>query len=270
MKASIPAHTGLTPTGIIQGLGMAIAKTPYLLKCDSNTLIEAALAAARIGLPLDPSLGLAYIVPRKEKGALKASMDISYRGLIMLMRRAGAIDYVEAQVVYSKDGWEIKGGFPPTPYHKPYTGPGDRGDMVAVYAVAYKDEKVVGRIWMDRAAVEKRRNHSESKNSDYSPWNNWPGEMWKKTCIRQLAKTMPLSIEVVRAIELDKAQEVNLRVISGSSDYSQFDAIAIENKQDDGGVDAANEAIKKEQAKTKTTTTGAATSDMGFNLTEEG
>lgn len=71
------------------------------------TVIQSALKAATFDLPIDPTLGYAYIVPfnnRKDDGSyvMEASFVIGYRGLLQLAMRTGA--YEKINVVDVREG----------------------------------------------------------------------------------------------------------------------------------------------------------------------
>lgn len=54
------------------------------------SVIKSALQAASYDLPIDPSLGYAYIVPYKNKGKPTATFVIGYKGMVQLCLRTGA------------------------------------------------------------------------------------------------------------------------------------------------------------------------------------
>lgn len=66
------------------------------------TIIQSALKAAALDLPIDPALGLAYICPFHNKGKSEAQFIIGYRGLIQLALRTGA--YSKLTVVDVREG----------------------------------------------------------------------------------------------------------------------------------------------------------------------
>ena len=57
---------------------------------NSMSVIKSALQAASYDLPIDPSLGYAYIVPYKNKGKPTATFIIGYKGMVQLCLRTGA------------------------------------------------------------------------------------------------------------------------------------------------------------------------------------
>lgn len=57
---------------------------------NAMSVIKSALQAASYDLPIDPSLGYAYIVPYKNKGKPTATFIIGYKGMVQLCLRTGA------------------------------------------------------------------------------------------------------------------------------------------------------------------------------------
>lgn len=58
------------------------------------TVITAALKAATFDLPIEQSLGYAYIVPFRNKGKMEANFIIGYKGMVQLCLRTGAYSRV--------------------------------------------------------------------------------------------------------------------------------------------------------------------------------
>lgn len=59
---------------------------------------------------------------------------------------------------------------------------------------------------MNKEEILKFKEFSQSKTSDFSPWNekNDPElNMWKKTVLRQVSKMLPKNADVVIALERD-------------------------------------------------------------------
>lgn len=79
------------------------AMTPGLQKCDPNKVLGEAMKAAVLDLPLDKSLGLAFIVPYGNV----PQFQIGYRGWIQLAQRTGAYKAMNALEI--KEG-ELKPG----------------------------------------------------------------------------------------------------------------------------------------------------------------
>ena len=56
--------------------------------CDPKEVIMEALKAATLNLPINKSLGYAYIVPFKNKGKLTPQFQIGYKGYIQMAQRS--------------------------------------------------------------------------------------------------------------------------------------------------------------------------------------
>jgi recombination protein RecT len=61
-----------------------------------------------------------------------------------------------------------------------------------------KDGAVSKVVVLNRQRVMEIRAKSDSKDSDYSPWNTNEEAMWLKSAVRQLAKWVPTSAEYMR------------------------------------------------------------------------
>lgn len=77
-----------------------------LQTCDPNQVVMEALRAAVLKLPLNKSLGFAYILSFKNKGVPTPTFIIGYKGLIQLALRTGEYRHINADIVYEG---EIKG-----------------------------------------------------------------------------------------------------------------------------------------------------------------
>lgn len=77
-----------------------------LQTCDPNKVVMEALRAAVLKLPLNKSLGFAYVLSFKNKGVPTPTFIIGYKGLIQLALRTGEYRHINADIVYEG---EIKG-----------------------------------------------------------------------------------------------------------------------------------------------------------------
>lgn len=77
-----------------------------LQTCDPNQVVMEALKAAVLKLPLNKSLGFAYVLSFKNKGVPTPTFIIGYKGLIQLALRTGEYRHINADIVYEG---EIKG-----------------------------------------------------------------------------------------------------------------------------------------------------------------
>ena len=182
----------------------AITKNEYLMKIanlNPASLRNAVTNVAAIGLSLNPATAFAYIVPRDNQ----ACLDISYKGLIKLATDSGAIQWAQAENVYSNDTFTYNG---PTenPMHSydPFTK--DRGEYQGSYCIARTAGGDVLVEVMTASEINEIRDKSDMyKRTKRGPWKDFPGEMRKKTVIKRASKTWPKS---VASHKLDQAIEM--------------------------------------------------------------
>ena len=154
-------------------------------QANPGSLAGAMINVATVGLSLCKSTAYAYLVPRD--GAV--CLDISYRGFIKIATDTGSILWARADIVYQEDSFEYCGpAKEPIISSNPFK---DRGEMVGCYCVAKTKEGDILTEIMTKEQVEKIRQASKGINSKWSPWNNYPEEMWKKVVIKRAAKTWP-------------------------------------------------------------------------------
>lgn len=167
----------------------------FLQKLDSQSIINSVKNISLIGLTLNPAMKYAYLVPRNGK----CTLDISYVGMIKLLTDAGTVKNITADVVYQKEidngNFDFRKGSDPYLKHKPMVFESDKGEMVGAYAIAYFRDGGCQFEMMGKDEMLKIKNYSESykneKTRQYSPWENWEPEMWKKTVLRRLYKMLP-------------------------------------------------------------------------------
>lgn len=71
-----------------------------LQQCDAKTVIGAAAIAATLDLPVNPSLGFAWIVPYRNNGVWEAQFQIGYKGYTQLALRSGQYRTIHVGSVY--------------------------------------------------------------------------------------------------------------------------------------------------------------------------
>ena len=170
-----------------------LTNNPYLMKCDPNSVKDSIVNVALTGITLNPALKYAYLVPRKVKGELKCILDISYMGMIKILTDAGAVKNVDAGVIYSNDKYDFRRGSDPYFKHQPALS--NKGEKIGAYAIAFLRDGGFQFEILGREEIEKIRATSESyKNVEgrqYSPWETWEDEMWKKSVLKRLFKLLP-------------------------------------------------------------------------------
>lgn len=190
----------------------------FLQKLDSQSIVNSVKNISLIGLTLNPAMKYAYLVPRNGK----CTLDISYIGMIKLLTDAGTVKNISADVVYQSEidngRFDYRKGSDPYLKHKPdvFASTKERGAMVGAYAIAYFRDGGCQFEIMGKEEMEKIKMTSESykneKTRQYSPWENWEPEMWKKTVLRRLYKMLPktqMSEKLIAALGNEHENEMN-------------------------------------------------------------
>lgn len=214
MAAVMPKH--MTPERILKIALSAASRTPTLLQCTPESILLAVMQCAQLGLEPNTPLGLAYLVPyknnRKVEGqwvtTYEAQFIPGYRGLVKLAHQSGEITTVRSRVVREGDVFEVELGSDERLVHRPNLAL-DEGatlsQLVAVYAVAQFKNGATQFEVMSKAQVDGVR--ARSKASDNGPWSTDYEEMARKTVLRRLCKSLPLSTELSTALEAQARAE---------------------------------------------------------------
>lgn len=168
----------------------------FLLSCaasNPDSLKNAILNVAAVGLSLSPIHKLAYLVPRRPKkdAPYDICLDISYAGLIKLATDAGAIMWAVAELVCENDDYTFN-GHGKEPHHKfnPFNNE-KRGKIVGGYSLAKDHNGQFHVAHMDLSEILEIRDRSESFKKGSGPWVSDALEMMKKTLLRRGSKSWP-------------------------------------------------------------------------------
>jgi len=167
----------------------AFQSNDYLSKIAKQNLISvqnAIINVAAIGITLNPSSKLAYLVPRK--GSI--CLDISYMGLLHIAMSTGSILWGQSKLVHANDTYESN-GLSVAPTHK-YNAFSDRGDVVGVYCTVKTCDGDFLTEEMSISEVNEIMARSESvKAGRSSPWKTDKGQMTRKTVIKRASSYWP-------------------------------------------------------------------------------
>ncbi|MFY9225085.1 MAG: recombinase RecT [Blastocatellia bacterium] len=177
-----------------------ISSEPKLQRCSAESIAQACFDAASIGLTIN-KLGLAYLVPYGEQ----VKLTIGYKGYVELALRSGLVLDIFAECVYSKDKFRYLAGTTQTIIHEPVIV-GDRGELIAVYAVARLVNDIVKPCVMRKNDIDFIR--SKSRATGASPWNTDYDEMAKKTVVKRLCKLLPQGCLPERLHQVEDKNEV--------------------------------------------------------------
>lgn len=203
----------------------------HCMRDDPMSVIKAALQAASYDLPIDPSLGLAYIVPRRNSVKQKdgsyrkvwqASYQPGYKGLRQLALRTGAYSRVPRAVDVRKG--ELKS------YNR-LTGDAEfnwiededaRADLPIVGYAGYfrlKNGAEVTTYWTS----DQIRKHEERFRQGDKMGKGWRDDwdaMAKKTVLRDLITKYGLI-----SIEYRDGDDSNAKLLQAIKDDEQVDAL---------------------------------------------
>ena len=182
----------------------ALRRDPKLAACTPESIVQSVQDAVRLGLEPNGPQGHCYLVPYKDK----CQLILGYRGLIALARRSGEILSIEAHIIYENDQYDVSFGSDPHIVHKPNLR-GDRGAPLAAYAIAKLAGGGVQSDVMRIDEIDKIMLASPSKGG-YGPWADFRGEMQRKTAIRRLAKTLPMSVALADQLDAEDRGEVDV------------------------------------------------------------
>lgn len=208
----LPKH--LTPERMTRIALTELRKTPNLQKCDPMSFIAAIMQASQLGL--EPGiLGSCYLIPFKnyKTQEYECTFMPGYRGFLDLARRSGQIISLVSRSVYENDEFSYEYGLKEDIKHKPSMG--DRGKLIAVYAVAILKDGGHQFDVMSKNEVDAIR--ATSKSKDNGPWVTNYEEMAKKTVLRRLFKWLPCSVEMQKAVSLDEQQEIGIQNIRAAA-----------------------------------------------------
>ena len=171
-----------------------------LSKAQPMTVINAAMVAATLDLPIDKNLGYAWIIPYKNE----ASFQIGYKGYIQLAQRTGVYKNIVATVVYEGEirNWDR------------FTETYERGEKQSDSVVGYFGhfETVNGfskTVFWSTDEMEAHRRKFSKMSGGPKPTGVWQSNydaMAIKTVIRNLlSKWGIMSVEMQRAQVADNA-----------------------------------------------------------------
>jgi len=227
--AALPKH--LSPERFARIAITALTRTPKLAECTQESLFRCLLDLSAMGL--EPDGRRAYLIPYGKD----CTLIVSFMGLVELMRRAGDVSTIHADIVCENDQFEENIG--EVTLHK-IDRKKPRGEMFAAYCqVTFKDGSKQSAV-MSKDEIESIRNRSKSGNA--GPWKTDYNEMAKKTVVRRISKMITLSPEIHNAIEKTDRHEFGEMRIVTEKRISQQDTAAnlmdlVSDDNEEGGAE---------------------------------
>ncbi|MDY3326716.1 recombinase RecT [Riemerella anatipestifer] len=181
-----------------------------LSKAEPSSIINAALLSTTLNIPLNNSLGQAYIVPfnvRQKDGTYKmeAQFQIGYKGLQQLAIRSGQYLELEAKEVYDGQVVEDESFLG---YHFNWKGKKENAKVIGYAAYFKLVNGFESKIYMSIEDIERHaKTYSQTYKSGKGKWKDNFHKMAIKTVMKLLLNSgkAPLSIEMQNAITADQS-----------------------------------------------------------------
>ena len=180
-----------------------------LKKAEPTSLLNAALLATTLDLPLNNSLGQAYLVPfnNKQKDGtyrVEAQFQLGAKGIQQLAIRSGQYSELESKEVYEGQVVEDDSFIG---YH--FDWKGKTSDKVIGYAAYFKLLSGFSTtFYMTIEEIEKHaKKYSQTYRKGFGNWKDDFDKMARKTVMKLLLNSgkAPLSIEMRNAINADQS-----------------------------------------------------------------
>jgi recombination protein RecT len=181
---------GVMPsTRLEQTILVSCERTPALLACTPQSVLNAAMTFAVLGLPVDGATGQGYMIPFKRQ----AQAVIGYRGYNTLGARAGLT--ITGGTVREDDEFDFELGSGAFLKHRPRLG--SRARIVAFWAVASALERppIISVLSLDDVMAIKAKSAGRESGPWADPDIGFPA-MGEKSAKRRLARSTPLRIDL--------------------------------------------------------------------------
>jgi recombinational DNA repair protein RecT len=156
-------------------------------QCTPQSVAQCVANAALANIfPGTGSSALAYVIPQRARQGEPPQLTfmVNHRGLNALARRSGQTMVAipvggDDDISFSRDGEIVVENID---FDDPPVNLAElRGVIILVKDINTGNTIVRG--WVPKKIIEKRKNQSRSKDSQYGPWKNWPVEMAMKTAM---------------------------------------------------------------------------------------
>ena len=174
---------------------------------NSDSLRNAIINVAAIGISLNPANKHAYLVPRDGRVCL----DVSYMGLLHLAMSTGSIKWGQCKLVHDNDSYESNGlEYAPSHKYNPFS---NRGNVIGGYCTVKTADGDYLTEEMSLDDIKQVQNASKAKNG---PWQKYWNEMARKTIVKRASKYWP------KVERLDQAiHNLNTDAGEGMQDQSE-------------------------------------------------
>lgn len=203
IKELVDKNSASFATSIMQ----IVNSNKMLQEAEPTSILNAACMAATLNLPINNSLGFAYIVPyRNEKSKIvEAQFQLGYKGFIQLAQRSGQFERLVSLPVYKeqlvakdpingfKFDWEQE--------------PSENEQPIGYYAYFKLINGFSAELYMDKnQVVNHAKKYSQSFKKGSGSWADNFEAMALKTVLKLLLSRMaPLSIDMQKGVLSDQS-----------------------------------------------------------------
>ena len=199
MKKRFQEVLGTRANAFMSSIVSAVSMSSYLAECEPMSIISSAMIAATLDLPINPSLGMAHIVPYNGVG----TFQIGWKGFVQLALRSGQYKTIHVTRIYEGQVKRID----------QFTGDMEFNEEKA-------SDKVIGYLlyfkllngfehyhYMTKEQCETHgKRYSASYQKGKGKWVDQFDDMAMKTVVKMgLSKFGILSVDMQTAIEKDES-----------------------------------------------------------------
>lgn len=199
---------------------ISISQQKHLANCQPESVLASAMVAATLNLPVNPTLGLAYIVPYGGQ----AQFQIGYKGLVQLAIRSGQYRHLNTFSVYEGQIVRIDRRTGEIEFDDTIDETGDPIGFGAYLETVNGYRHTV--YWSRGQVVDHAKRFSQAFKAGRkdSPWLTDFDSMAKKTVLKSLLTHWgPLSVEIETAVTRDMTSQAGLDAPSTFDDAVDID-----------------------------------------------
>lgn len=200
---ALPSH--MKPERMARVAITALTRTPKLAKCTQASFFKCLLDLSAMGL--EPDGRRAHLIPfdNKKNQTTECTLIIDYKGIVEMAYRSGWVKYIHADVVCDGDIFAYSlgrvTGHTPWAFRTDAAKPDSGGPVIAAYCLIELSGGATKCEVMTWGEIEAIRSRSFSAKS--GPWVTDWNEMAKKTVFKRASKWIPLSAEILDALDRD-------------------------------------------------------------------
>jgi recombination protein RecT len=221
MQKMFEERLGKRSGQFVTSLISVVNSSPKIAECEPMTVIQAALTAASMDLPINQNLGFAYIIPYKNSKkidgrwseVMEAQFQMGYKGFIQLAQRSGTFKTINTTEVRESEV-RTRDRMTGEMEFNWIQDDNERNSKGVVGYLAFFEllNGFKKSLYMTKAEIEDHANRysqaykSKGKSSFKSPWETDFDLMAQKTALKLLlSKYAPLSTEMQEAIVADQS-----------------------------------------------------------------